>query len=732
MRNTWSVMGLLIVALAAAGAAQDVQVSVEPVTRYFHVSYPVPAGAPETVSVACEWTHAGSEAWQPARVMPLISETAMHLARPEQYGPWLKGSVSERRAAGLTRTVVFNPYPDAQIDGRVDALFRITLRTPEGEVLATCQTPLQADNSDVVYVEEWSGVFQHSGIMTGGAGQPQETGPQWSWQTDMTPERDASRGNALFGESNGPQRLPLLSYPLDLRGPCAVFVRTIPSLGGIALRFTGEERSQRLFSSALFNEVLWQWRDLDRQHLVLEQLHAYTGPAASSIDYVKFVPLSPEVREGLDAQFSGETDKLVAGYWEPYSYAFSDVVSDNSWHRAYLSAYAEARVPIVDMQISRFGMQSVYETRAADQLLYATRGDPIGAVQAPETDNVGRMQQFTNTLEASLRAARDLGFSLHANFGATNCYPGSPLQGEFSKQHPDWMRGSALRYEVPEVREYILSQYREALDIGARGLSLDFCRYPEGPDTLETCNAFMQALRALADEFAKPGERIPILVRFPAHGVRRSELFDYAAWARQGWVDYLCPSNIQGRHLHADMTPYYAAVKGTACLVLPALDGLSWGQPFPGPFLWRAHQLYLEGAPGVYVYQADARVVADPYDRRTMRLLASSTDVARWWDEDARLRPQRSKGIYITGLEQIQGYAGWHRLRAWVDGIPMGPIEFYLDDVLVNRCEGPPYLLGAENYESDKVIPPGEHTVRVRAQDGDGWLEESFRIVGAP
>jgi hypothetical protein len=723
---------LAILAFAgSAGEAQEIHVSVDPVTRYFHIAYPVPADAPETVSVACEWSRAGSETWQAARVMPLISETAMHLARTEQYASWGNGLVSERRAAGLTRTVVFNPYPEAQIDGKVNALFRITLRTPEEAALATYTTSLQANNSDVVYIEDWSGVFQHGAVKEGDAAPADETGPQWSWRTDAEPGADISHGNALLGHSEGQERLPRLSYPLDLRGPYAVFVRTTPKGGGIALRFTGEERFQRMASSPLFNEVLWQWRDLDYQHLVLEQLHAYTGPADSSIDYVKLVPLPEEVCTGLDAQSGGETDKLVAGYWEPYSYAFSDVVSDNAWHREYLSAYVDARVPIVDMQIGRFGMKVVYESRATDQLLYATRGDPIGAVKHPETDNVGRMQQYTNTLGTSLRVARDLGFTLHANFGATNCYPGSPLQGDFSKAHPEWMRGSALRYEVPEVREYIFSLYREALDIGARALSIDFCRYPEGPDTVETCNVFMKNLRALADEYADPGERIPILVRFPAHGVRRSELFDYATWAREGWVDYLCPSNIQGRHLHVDMAPYYEAVDGTPCLVLPCVDGLSWGLPFPGPFLWRVHQLYREGAPGIYVYQADARVIPNPYNRRTMRLLASSADVARWWEEDTRQRPQRSKGIYITGPLRIEGYSSWHRIRAWLDGIPLGPVEFYVDGELVNRCEGPPYLLGDETYETDNVLPAGEHTLRVQARDGDGWLAEEFQIVSA-
>ena len=67
----------------------------------------------------------------------------------------------------------------------------------------------------------------------------------------------------------------------------------------------------------------------------------------------------------------------------------------------------------------------------------------------------------------------------------------------------------------------------------------------------------------------------------------------------------------------------------------------------PGPYLWRVKKLYDAGADGLYVHQADARV------------------------------------------------------------------------------------LGSEEYDSDGVIPPGKHTLLVRAKDGDGWLEQTFTIVGA-
>jgi hypothetical protein len=323
----------------------------------------------------------------------------------------------------------------------------------------------------------------------------------------------------------------------------------------------------------------------------------------------------------------------------------------------------------------------------------------------------------------------------HANFGAANAYPGTPLQSEITKAHPEWLRDSFVKYELPEVRKYVLSIYREVLERGAPGISIDFCRYPECIDKAETCNEFLRALRKLADEYSvQRGKRVPILIRFPAKGVRLWERFDYSTWVREGLVDYLCPSNIQGRHAHFDIRPYREAVRGTRCKLLPAADGLNWWLQMPGLFLWRVKEIYENGVDGIYVYQADARVLGTPGDRRTMRLLGSSTAIQRWWQEDARLRPRRSKGIYPVPPSypaEGEGYHPWERLRVWLEGIPWGEVELYLDGKLINHYKKPPYILGSEELTHDRIIPPGEHELRVRAKDGEGWLEQKFTVVGA-
>ncbi len=706
-------------------------VSVDPLTRYIHVRYPVPADAPDEVVIACAWSTDGGGAWQPARVFPLVSETAMELVPAETWNQGvLEGRITERRAAGLERTVIFNPYPEAQQEGRVDVRFRIDILSPDGAALARHECAIEADNSDVMYVEDWSRVLQQHAFAA--ADQDGVSGPFWNWHTGLGDETHTSLGNALHGEGGNPHPLPQLSYPLDLKGTYAVFVCTPASGGGVRLRFTGDERTDMLASRHAFEEVFWRWNRMDRQDLVVRQPHAYTGWVAADIDYVKLVPLGDELAAELNARYGGEVDKLVAGYWEPYSWAFHEDVHDPLQHREPLTAFAEARIGLVDTQIGRFGMKVVYESRLTDRLLYATQGDPIGHIERPQTDNVGRMQQFTNTLDATLRYGRDLGLNVHANFGASNCYPGSPLQGDLSKEHPEWMRGSCLRFEVPEVRHYVMALFREALEIGAPGISIDFCRYPETIDTVETGNATMSELHALASEFGeKRGAPVPVLVRFPGTGVRRAELFDYATWAAEGWVDYLCPSNIQGRHMHIGMAPYQAAVAGTKCMLLPSLEGLGWGLPLPGPFLWRAAQVYAAGIGGVHVYQADGRILGRPGERRCMRMLASSAAVRQFWEEDAALRPRASKGIYINTPERVYGWEGYQRLRVWTEGVPMGAMELYLDGALVNRCDGPPYMFGNESYESDGVVPPGEHALRVRVQDGNGWLEQTFPIRGA-
>lgn len=706
----------------------EMKTALDPVTRYFHLAYFVPNNAPDVIVARCSWKFQGQGDWHPARVTPFLSETAFRLL-PEEPNPewekWRQGIVTERRAAGLWRTIVFNPYPEAQKNGFVNVRFRISVETKERQPLAQYEAALQADNTDVVYIENWANVLQKEAL----AQEKEPVEGKWTYRTELPAEQGLANGDELYAKATGQLPLPDLTYPLDLKGYYAIFVTT-RDRHGIRLRLSGDERADVVDSRHPGQEMLWRWARMDRQHLILGQIETFGGYATAQIDYVKFVPLSDQLWQAVNDIFPKRRDKIVAGYFEPYSWAFHERITRPVQHREPLSAFSQAGIQIIDVQLGRFGNKNVFESRIAEQLVGETYGDPIGKIARPTTNNVGLMQQYTNTCETEMRYARELGMTFHANFGATNCYPGTPLEGKISREHPEWRRGSALRYEIPEVQEHILSVYREVLDIGAPGLSIDFCRYPEGIDKPETCNAFLRQLRRLTQEYAAKRNRpVPILIRFPAHGVRLSENFDYRTWIKEKLVDYLCPSNIQGRHMHFDIKPYLRATKGTSVKLLPVVDGLSWGLAFPGPFLWRVQQLYEAGVDGVYIYQADARVLGRPEDRRTIALLGSAASVRKFWERERKRQSQYSKGIYLQPYCHEPGYHSWERLRVWTEGIEWGAMEFYLDGKLVHKCAGPPYLLGSEEYVSDKILPPGKHTLTIRAQDGDGWLEQTFEIV---
>ena len=352
VRNVFfHVVSCTVLVSSTVATAQDLTVVVDPVTRYFSITYPVPESTPDTVEVVCSVSPAGANEWQPAPVMPAVSETAMVMLPADGWAQWQTGHVTERRAAGLDRILRFNPYPVLQRDGRVDADFRIVIRGEDDAELATYTTHLKADNSDVVYIEDWSQVFQQDQLQEEGG----EDAQKWQWRTGWEDTLGMSQGNSLHGDAGLDTPIPPLSYPLDLRGWYAIYVH-VP--GVIRLRLTGEERTDYL-SSRRGEEVLWKWAKLDHQNLVLEQSHNYKGYVPATIDYVKLVPLTEEQHAALEAPFTAPHDKFIAGYWEPYSYAFHDRVENTLWHREFLTAYPEANIDLVDMQIGRMGMKVV-------------------------------------------------------------------------------------------------------------------------------------------------------------------------------------------------------------------------------------------------------------------------------------------------------------------------------------------------------------------------------------
>jgi hypothetical protein len=719
------------IALASGAAvwAAGLEFVVDPVTRYVRVSYPVPAGAPDVVVVRAEHRACGSsQTWQPAPVWAWKGATAERLTpRPEwEAGIW-RGELAERLAAGLRRTLVWNPVRFGS--ARICVDFRVTVG--DGP-LWRGETRIELDNSDVVLLDQWDRVIQQGAVSP----DPAPGAARW-WLRSGQAGPHAPLGGRSLEVKEKRIELPPLTYPLNLKGPYAMFVALPPKLGGVELRLSGDERAQWFSESRPGAETFWRWDSLTRQHLVIQQpyrtVYEYEDGFRAHLDYVRLVPLPAALAAQLDAEAAeaGER-KLVAGYNEPYSWAFYEKVTTNLQHVEPLLAFAEARVDIVDTQFGRAGAKLVFESRAGEQLLAETMGDPVrGAV--PRTSNVGRMQQYTNMLATQARHARRLGMRFFANLGATNCYPGSPLQADFCRDHPEWRVGNTLRYDVAEVRRYVLALFEEALEIGVDGVSIDWCRYPHSIRDKDTVTTFFRELRALVNRFGEAqGRRIPILTRFPARGVPGAEFMDYAAWVREGLIDYLAPSNIQARHLTFELAEYRQAVRGTAVRLLPCVDALHWGLPFPDMWLERVLHLYEQDADGVYVYQADAPTLGSPEDRRALRRAGSLASLRRWRQERDRLQTSYSKGVYLTKPAEGPAYHRWERVRVWVEGFRPQTVELWVDGKRVNRYAAPPYVLYTEDRSADEAMTAGRHVLTVRAEDGGRWLEKEFAIEFAP
>jgi len=700
---------------------------IDPVSRYVFVQYRIPAATGNLAHVRCEVRLPGG-GWRPAAVWKHISDTARRLLSDAEWDDGvLRGRLCERRAAGRLCTLVWNPF--TLVAGRADATFRVTVSAGDRELASACGE-IYLENDDVVVLDDWSGVVQESLVSEA----PESGQAVWWLRRDRAGEC-ARAGSCSLEVWEKHIALPPLTYPLDLHGPHAVFVQLPPKLGLVELRLSGDERTERFDSHRPGEEIFWRWADLIRQHLVIKQPHCtvdeYEDEFRAHLDHVRFVPLAAETVQTLESTWAADGERRpVIGYSEPYSWAFAEKVESNLQHREPLLAFAEARVDWVDIQIGRAGCRMVDESRVGSQLLADTLGDPVRG-EVPRTSNVGRMQQFTNTLATQLRYARQLGMQPVANLGATNCYPGSPLEADFSRQHPEWRDGACLRYEVPEVRQYVLALFEEALELGADRLSIDWCRYPHSVRSADTVTGFFRELRALTDRWGEGcGGRLDIVTRFPARGVPAWEHMDYATWAREGLVDVLVPSNIQARHLSFDVGEYLEAVRGTSTRVFPCVDALHWGLTQPGMWLRRILECYEAGSHGIYIYQCDAPVLGGPESRRWVSLIGSVDALRRWRNREQDEQARYSKAIYLNEPLEGEEYRSCGRVRVWVEGLAAeGEVELLVDGEKLNVCAGPPYVLTSEEGEDDGAIPAGKHALTVRARDGDGWLQQDFEIV---
>lgn len=709
--------------MAGDGAAS---VMIDPETRYPHVTWQVPADAPAEVRLQLRFQDASGGEWKPASVRPQMSHIAASLVPVETRGEWMNGTIIERQAAGEKRTFQWTPYHQIPANLQGDFLLRGELTGGDGKALGAFEVKVGLDNRDVIVINDFNSVLAahpQAGITQVRLANGREL-PRLTWAYSEPEGPKASTGEP------SPDQAIRVGPPAQ--GRYAVHVLA-SSQGWLSI---GEAPYTRLRKGGDgVSETSLGIHFIKPAGIGLLPMPTGLGTAPLQLAGLRLVPVNGEKPT---QESRGEAPgKLIVGYFEPYSWAFWRAVRSDEDFLDVARIYKAAGIGMIDSQFGRFGSRLFFETERFKEDRFAareTQGDQTGtAGKRIQSRKVWTMMERSRPLAAMMSASGKTGLKIHANFGGTNAYPSlPPIQSVFSQKNPNLhrKRGNFLALGEPKVQEYMLGIYRETLELGAPGISIDFCRYPYGVDNDQQVTDFLRKLRALADGFTP---RRTLLIRFPATGERRAPQYQYAQWIKEGLVDYLCPSNIFSTVLHFDPAPYIAAAKGSDCKVLPVMDTIpAGGFRFSEPMLLRARELYKAGADGIYLYQPDAHLFTFTPLTQTISLLGDPEKIDQALKEIEAQRTTASKGIFIEPPSHafLGGYRSSNdRVRFWLEG-NIGPaIEVFEAKDLVADSAGYPYVLGAEATDTPPPLSFGKHTIKVRAPDGEGWLEETFDIT---
>jgi hypothetical protein len=205
-------MALTASLLSAPGLAQSRPVAmsihavVDPLDRSVHVEYAVSRDAPDEVEVTCRYRLSDGADWQAAAVNKYRSATTEAIL--DEQGSKIRqqerssGKVSEYLAAGRTRTLVWQTYPQLELKKYSGVGVEVTVADEKGVVLGRGQTKLDIDLSEE-FVPSKSMILQ--------------TGPEllsdgksagWAWQKDKQ----------LMLEAMGSVPLEPLAFDLKKRG----------------------------------------------------------------------------------------------------------------------------------------------------------------------------------------------------------------------------------------------------------------------------------------------------------------------------------------------------------------------------------------------------------------------------------------------------------------------------------------------------------------------------------
>ncbi len=723
----------IISGLTSSAEQIDIKLKINPFNKNGMISYKVPESAPQTVIVQGQYQILPDGAWYPLAIRKYRSHTAENILSLDRKQDLMTeelstGKVTELLAAGRVRTLVWQTYPDLPADFSGKIHIKLSICDLAGKKLAQASLMQNLNLKDLIILNDFTKLRPASNISD-----EKNSSPGWHYIKSFN-KRVPGHLEAIEGKN----KIDSVIFRPELKGYYALFV-SVPAkpVSSIQLRLSSDFYGQR-FDGCDGREYFWKVAQMDNEHIVIMQ-PAWTTKKVNDafrarLRYLKLVKLTKQQYDDFNQQKNYRRDKKTVGFFEPYSWAFHEKVDNNEQFMQAVAAFKEARIDYIDMQLGRLGARPIYPSTVEPPLLGKTHGDGAPGGKSPISTTVARLPLFTNPTKGLIAASRAMQIASGIHFGAGINYAGSPAEGEFSKNHPEWCKEKYfLQYKFKEVRRHLLNLYEENLKMGIKNISLDYGRYPRVVDKPEYATLFLKELRDLADKYSTPEKKIKIMVRFPVKGVRyERDNFFPEEWIKLKLVDTIIASGLFANIQYFDARRYVKMTRNTGITCLVDIDGGNGYHPWPGAILERVKDIYSRGADGIYIYQSDARIVGSmnrglsAEDKHFIAKLGSSRAVNEMIEEAKEKNKIYSSGIYIFYPVTYQSY----RIKVWLEGLSPDIVEFYVNGELVNRYTDKRqlYIVGKEEYENNYKFINKPVVLKIRVKINGKWIEKIHKI----
>lgn len=532
--------------------------------------------------------------WHPCAIFPFIDDDRFLRCTFWEWNEAVRfGNI---KFNGKAHPIYWNLYLNNLHQCSQDVLINAEIITERG--IAGHRATLRIRPVNAVYISDWENRIQKG------------------WKVE----------NGCFAFAGGKEVQPFVIKP-NLSGKYRVYfgllygiINMRVSSGDEKIRYPFiAERNRPEFQNKYHKEIYWKTVELNNSNILeisptpLTIRHPDMYPFGA-IHYLKLVPVEtdePAFRMNLKWK-----DKILACYFEPYSWAFCYNLNKKSEVYEAIKLFVEMGANQIHTQAIRFGSKTLHHSRIVERhSCGAMRGDDGTFSPGPAS-----MVRSLDVLRESINACRSFGIIHYANAGLTNCYPGTDFEEKISREHPEWRTGNILRYNIPETRRYAAAIIKEFIEWGTDGISIDCMRYPYYHTEEDLLLLFYEIHEAIRKTSGK--KKIPLTARIPAGDPLYYRVFENLA--KKGIVQCVVPSNLLSREPHVSLRPYIR-FKDFGCKVFGIIDGwlTHMGSYFnfqlslyryPSDIKDDIGRFFKEGADGIFVYQTDL-YCADPFTR---------------------------------------------------------------------------------------------------------------------